>query len=253
MANQNQKQWSDELNQEVSSIRPELGTQQQERKEPRFTYSTAEYDSYKKNGFNAPELINRSDKFEVRFLNQVDLSKCKGGKIQVRILNMQRTRAIDYSSEKEEKREFLVYMSDWLANNWLGNSLAVRSHIEGKHHELTRSLVTKMDNENGRVNAYYVRGPSRVVHTIPFSKKTVDKILNDPNPFGADSQNITDINSVTFYGKFDGERGIQSMRCGDYSLEQFVQPEWNHFVELATRRGGPAARLTNAEQEGYIK
>ena len=40
---------------------------------------------------------------------------------------MQRTRAIDYSSEKEEKREFLVYMSDWLANNWLGNNLAVRS------------------------------------------------------------------------------------------------------------------------------
>ena len=67
-----------------------------------------------------------------------------------------------------------------------------------------------MDNENGRVNAYYVRGPSRTVHTIPFSKKTVDKILNDPNPFGADSQNITDLNSVTFYGKFDGERGISN-------------------------------------------
>ena len=131
--NINQKQWNDELNQEVSSIRPQLGTQQQERKEPRFTYSTAEYDSYTKNGFNAPELINRSDKYEVRFLNQVDLSKCKNNKIQVKILNMQRTRAIDYSSEKEEKREFLVYMCDWLAYNWLGNTLAVRSHIEGKH------------------------------------------------------------------------------------------------------------------------
>ena len=57
--NQSQKQWSDELNQEISSIKPELGTQQQERREPRFTYSTAEYDSYVKNGFGAPELINR--------------------------------------------------------------------------------------------------------------------------------------------------------------------------------------------------
>ena len=121
---------------------------------------------------------------------------------------MQRTRAIDYSSEKEEKREFLVYMCDWLANNWLGNMIAVRSHIVGKHHELTKQLVTKMDNETGKVQAFYTRGPSRVLHTIPFSKKTVDKILNDPSPFGPDSQNITDINSVAFYGKFDGERGI---------------------------------------------
>lgn len=250
MSNQN---FSDELNQEVSSIVPDLGTAQKQRKEPRFSYSTAEYDSYIKNGFGAPELINRSDKFEVRFLQQVDLSQCKGNKIQVKILNMQRTRAIDYSSEKEERKEFLVYMCDWLANNWLGNMIAVRSHIEGRHKELTKQLITKMDNESGRVNAYYVKGPVRTVHTIPFSKKTVDKILNNPEPFGPDSQNITDINSVTFYGKFDGEKGIQTMRCGDYSYEQFIQPEWNRFVELATRRGGPAARLTNAEAEGYIK
>ena len=106
-------------------------------------------------------IINDEDpeKMEVRFLNQVDLSQCKNNKIQVKILNMQRTRAIDYSSEKEEKREFLVYMCDWLAYNWLGNQIAVRSHIEGKHQELTKQLVTKMDNENGRVNAYYVKGP----------------------------------------------------------------------------------------------
>ena len=249
----NQKQFSDELNQEISTIKPDLGTGQKEKQIPRFTYSTAEYDSYKKNGFGVPDLINRADKFEVRFLNQVDLSQCKNNKISVRVLNMQRTRAIDYSGEKEEKREYLVYTTDWIANNWLGNMIAVRSHIEGKHKELTKQLVTKMDSENGRVNAYYVKGPIREVHTIPFSKKVVDKILNDKELFGADSQNITDIDSVTFYGKFNGERGIQTMRCGDYSYEQFIISEWNHFVELATRRGGPALRLTNAEQEGYIK
>ena len=237
----NQKQFSDELNQEVSSIKPDLGTLgQKEKKEPRFTYSTAEYDSYVKNGFGAPDLIDAPDKFERRFLNQVDLSKCKNNKIQVKILNMQRTRAIDYSSEKEEKREWLVYMCDWLAENWLGNTIVVRSHIEGKHQELTKQLVTKMDNDTGRVQACYVRGPARTVHTLPFSKKLVDKILNDPTRFGADSQNITDIDSVIFYGKFDGERGIQTMRCGDYTLEQFVTPEWNRFIESAVRKGGPA-------------
>lgn len=251
--NQSQKQWSDELNQEISSIKPELGTQQQERREPRFTYSTAEYDSYAKNGFNSPELVNRSDKFEIRFLNQVDLSKCKNGKIQVKILNMQRTRAIDYSSEKEEKREFLVYTTDWAAKNWLQNDIFCRSHIEGKHKELTKQLVTKADSETGKVIPFYVKGPVRTCHTLPFSKKLVDKILNDPTPFGADSENITDKDSVTFYGKFEGERGIQTMRCGDYTLEQFVIPEWSRFVELAVRKGGPASRIMNAEAEGYIK
>ena len=43
------------------------------------------------------------------------------------------------------------------------------------------------------------------------------------------------------------------MRTSDYSYEQFIIPEWNRFTELALRRGGPAQRLTNAEQEGYIK
>ena len=72
--------------------------------------------------------------------------------------------------------------------------------------------MTKMDSENGRVNAYYVKGPPRTVHTIPFSKKAVERYLTIPIRFGADSQNITDINSVTFYGKFDGETRIQTMR-----------------------------------------
>ena len=67
MSNRNQKQWSDELNQEVSLIKPDL-VRSKEKQIPRFTYSTAEYNSYVKNGFGAPELINRSDKFEVRVL-----------------------------------------------------------------------------------------------------------------------------------------------------------------------------------------
>ena len=68
MSNQNQKQWSDELNQEVSSIKPELGTGQKEKKEPRFTYSTADTDSYVKNGFGVPLLQDRPDKMEVQSL-----------------------------------------------------------------------------------------------------------------------------------------------------------------------------------------
>ena len=59
-------QFDDPLNQqEISTIKPELGTGQKEKQIPRFTYSTAEYQSYIDQGFGTPELINRSDKFEV--------------------------------------------------------------------------------------------------------------------------------------------------------------------------------------------
>ena len=112
--------------------------------------------------------------------------------------------------------------------------IAVRSHIEGKHKELTKQLVTKMDSDNGRVNAYYVRGPFRDIHTIPFTKKNVDKLLNDKEPFGPDSQNITDIDSVAFYGKVNGERGLADFRCGDYTYEQFIVPEWKQFLEFSS-------------------
>ena len=37
---------------------------------------------------------------------------------------MQRTRAIDYSSEKEEKKEFLVYMCRLVSLQWLGNQIS---------------------------------------------------------------------------------------------------------------------------------
>ncbi len=149
-------------NQEVSTIKPVLSGEKS-KAVPKFHYSTAEYDSYIKNGFGAPDLVSRSDKFEQRFLAQVDLEKCPHKKIQVRILNMIRTKAVDYSTEKEERKEYLVYMCDWLGNNWLGNELAVRGHVEGKFQELTRRLITNIDKETGETQGYYVKGPMREI------------------------------------------------------------------------------------------
>ena len=98
-----------------------------------------------------------------------------------------------------------------------------------------------MDSENGRVNAFYVKGPTIEKYTIPFTKKKVDDILYSKHSFGEDSINITDPESVVYYGG----RGIQTMRCADYTYDQFVTPEWKQFVELASVvKVGPAVERT---------
>ncbi len=74
---------------EVSSIVP--GQEERSKKELRFTYSTAAYDSFVKEGFEAPDIDHRPDKWEYRFLAQVDPGK---GKVKVRITRMFRIRAI---------------------------------------------------------------------------------------------------------------------------------------------------------------
>ena len=78
---------------------------------------------YAKNGFNPPDIYSRNDKWIVRFLVQVDLEKCRDKKINYRILNLQRTRAIDHDSPKLEKKEWLVYTVDFLGSSWLGNQI----------------------------------------------------------------------------------------------------------------------------------
>jgi hypothetical protein len=37
-------------------------------------------------------------------------------------------------------------------------------------------------------------------------------------------------------------RSMFTFRCNDYSYEQFVNPNWEQFLELETRSGGPANR-----------
>ena len=77
-------------------------------------------------------------------------------------------------------------------------------------------------------------------------------MLKGEHPFGPDSVNITDFSKVVFYGKFEGMLGIMNFRCADFSYEQFTVPEWKKFVELATKKGGPANRPYLEEQGQFI-
>jgi hypothetical protein len=238
---------------ERSSIQPNLSGSNNniEGRQPRelkFTYSTAGYDSYIKEGFRPPEVHKRADKYEYRFLNAIDIDQ---GKIKVEVTSMVRLKAIDYSTEKREKKEYLVFSSEWTAKNWMGKELGC-SHIEGKYWQQTKVLqYGSPDTETGRVEAYYVKGAPRLIHHIPFTKKEVDRILTSEHPFGADSINITDPSKVVFYGRFDNLLGVMSFRCADFTYEQFVEPSWQKFVELAIRPGGPANRKPKEEPAPY--
>ena len=224
------------------------GMSTEEKPQLKFNYSTESYDSYVKEGLAPPDPWKRPDKLELRFLSQVDLSK---GKIKVEITRMIRLQAQNYSTgDKREFKEYLLWESNWYAKNWLENDLVVSGHIEGKYVQQTLKLVNPHpDPSTGQTAAYYEKGAPRVVHTIPFTSTTVDKLLKGEHPFGPDSINITNPNSVVYYGKFDNtidsSLGVPSFRCGLYSYEQFITPEWKAFVELALREGGPPGREQN--------
>ncbi len=231
---------------EVSSIVPGQEAERS-KKELRFSYSTAAYDSYIKEGFEAPDLDHRPDKWENRFLVSVDPGK---GKVKVRITRMFRIKAIDYSSEKNESKEYLYYETEWTAKQWNGNDLGPVEHVEGMHKEQTRKLVLgDFDPKTGVQKSQYVMGLPKTVYTIPFTKKAVDSILNNEHPFGPDSVNTTDKEAIKWYGKFDHILGLESFRCADFTYEQFTVPEWKRFLEIAIQEGGPAQRIRYPDEE----
>ena len=236
---------------EVSSIKPKIDGKAPTHDEGiKFKYLTAAYDSFIKEGFIPPEPQYRSDKRERQFLSQVDVSKRK---IKVKITRMYRLKAVDYSNENEESKEYLYWESNWYAKNYLGAEInPVIGHIEGKYKEQTKKLVSGMDPNTGRITADYIKDIPREVYSITFSKTEVDKLLKGEHPFGPDSVNITDLSKVVFYRKLEGILGVMNFRCADYTYEQFIVPEWKKFAELATKRGGPANRAYYEDTGQFI-
>ena len=59
---------------------------------------------------------------------------------------MYRLKAVDYSTENEESKEYLYWESNWYAKNYLGAEInPVIGHIEGKYKEQTKRLVSETD------------------------------------------------------------------------------------------------------------
>ena len=79
--------------------------------------------SYINNGFLSPDPDSQQPGYwENKFLSQVDLSK---GKIKVKVITIIRQLAPDWSTDREDRKEYLTFNSDWMAKNYLGVNIRV--------------------------------------------------------------------------------------------------------------------------------
>lgn len=217
---------------EISSLKPEL----RPKVKPNFIWENKGYESYINNGFRPPDPESQVPGYwENKFLSEVDLSK---GKIKVKVQTMIRQLAPDWSTEREDRKEYLTFNTDWSAKNYLGVNIFVRGHIEGVFMDQQRELVTKTDPRTGEETAYYRKATPRETFYIPFNKKKVEQILGE-HPFGPNSVNITDKDRVLYYGKF--RYAAPPFRASCFNYEEFTNWTFNQMLDKASKTKSPYA------------
>ena len=92
---------------------------------------------------------------EKRFLSAVDLTN---GPILVSVKNMIRTMAVDHNSPKRESKEMMCYTTEWIAKDWLGNTLRHTHEAEGKYTQQTKDIKTRLNPQTGEHIQEYHRG-----------------------------------------------------------------------------------------------
>jgi hypothetical protein len=212
-----------------------------EKPKPRFIFSEKSsvidaYESYGKEGFahlltagfvnNSTEHAKRPYESEKRFLSAVDLSK---GPILVTVQSIIRTMAVDWSSPKRERKEYMYYTTQWEAKNYLGNTIRCTHEAEGKFIQQTKQIVTTLNRETGEHIQDYHMGSPRDVYTIPWDKKQANELLTSEKVFGEDSINITNISEVQYTVKFPaGNPGRTS-----FEMQDFLDFKYEKLQELS--------------------
>ena len=220
----------------------------QKPEEIKFSYDLSGYTTFEQEGFQPPEPNERFDVTEREFLKQVNLDY---GKVKVRVRAIMRRKEVDPSTgERRERKEYLTVICHWYAYDYFGAEIRVLEHIEGQYKKQTRKLVNKLDKNTGRMHSWYEMGEPVMAYTIPFSKQNVDKYILDPHPFGEDSENITNPDQVTYYGKFEHEDTAQvSHRDNTFNYDQLKNTSWREFCDLSSRPGGPRNKKQYREVE----
>jgi hypothetical protein len=196
----------------------------EQKPEVKIEYNNRSYESFVKNGFadNIPRSVNAPHDRIQKFLHQVDLRK---GPIERTVTTIVRLRAIDYTIQKRERKEYVYYYEDWNAKNWAGVSIergAITEHIEGKYTEVV--VKPKFDERTGEHidNAF---GGTREVYYIPFTKKNVDEII-------ANSAH-SDKSGIKFVVKFSAEDstdGAGFSARNQFSYDMFLWA-WDRLYE----------------------
>jgi hypothetical protein len=126
---------------ETSSIKPDASSFK--RPDPGITWNNKTEESYSENGFSVEDFKNTQEK---TFLSQVDLRKAP---IERTVTKIVRLKAVDYTTEKIERKEYLYYYENWEGVNWLGIRIApVTDHVEGYFYEQLKETV--FFSNNGR-------------------------------------------------------------------------------------------------------
>jgi hypothetical protein len=82
-----------------------------------------------------------------------------------------RLKAIDYSSLKRERKEYIYYYENWTGRDWLKRIVSpVTDHLEDRYEEVITELVYQQQELFG----YKHSGKRQIIHYIPFSKEKVD-------------------------------------------------------------------------------
>jgi hypothetical protein len=195
-------------------------------KKPAIEYNNKTELSYKEQGLEVPENLSQQEK---NFLSKVDP---KAEPITRTVTTIVRQKAIDYSSSKRERKEYLIYYENWTGRDWLKRIVPpVTDHIEGRYDEVITEPVYQQQELVG-----YKYSGKRQIHYIPFSKNKVDEIIE--NSIGSNKETIKFLFT-------DGPLGYE------FPYDEFVSRSYEELVAMLIAPGGPKIILQKQQLEKY--
>lgn len=210
----------------LSTIKPESGP-----KKPSMKFNDKTYQSYVDNGFadSIPNDVEFPVKQKREFLSRVDESK---EPVKRKVTKIVRVKALDSSSKKYEKKEYLYYWEEWSGKNWLGQTIDPPSeHMEGFWDEQEKEPVVKQNQKGEYEVVGYKRSGQHRVYDIPFSKEAVDKII--------EKSVGTDKGSIIFLVK-------EGIRRDEFTYDEFVNYSWDELVDILLTDGAYKRRIKRA-------
>lgn len=115
-----------------------------------FPYNNKTVESYTKNGLKAPDNLDMQERL---FLSRVSVDEKAEHNIRKEITKICRIKAIDYSSKKLERKEFIYFYENWHGVNWRGTKIpSVTDHVSGIYYE--QELEPKIGEQPDEIVGY---------------------------------------------------------------------------------------------------
>jgi hypothetical protein len=195
-------------------------------KKPALEYNNRTEKSYIEQGLTPPQNLSQQEK---NFLSKVDPNV---EPITRTVTKIVRYKAIDYSSPKRERKEYLIYYENWTGRDWLKRIVApVTDHIEGKFEEVITEPVYQQQELTG-----YKYSGKRQIHYIPFSKEKVDEII--ASSMGSSKETIKYLFS-------------EDPLSYEFPYNEFVNRSYEELASMLIAQGGPKSILQKQQLEKY--